>query len=476
MIPLTANAIVEVTGASILSGAPSTTATSVSIDSRRTAAGACFFAIRGDRKDGHEFVPAAAAAGATMLVVSAPPVTVPAAGCGHPAVLQVADTTAALQQLAGWLRRHLDPTVVAITGSLGKTTTKELATALLRTRYRVHATPGNLNNHWGLPLSLLGLGPGHEVMVAELAMSHAGEIRALARLAAPDIAIITNVAPVHMENFTDLDAVAAAKAELAEQIGAGATLIAGADDPRTAAMAARFAPRVGRVLTFGRGEGADVRATGVTTGGEGSRFDLRLPGGERVAVRLQLPGAAGIANFLAAATVAWALEVPVDVIAATAGELQPLANRGALRKLGGVRLVDESYNASPQAVAGALDNLATLPASGRRIAVLGDMLEMGAWTEAVHREAGAQAAAAGVDLLLAVGAQAGHVAAGAAQAGMRDEQIHCFEDAGAAGAWLAPLLADGDAVLVKGSRGVRMERVVEAVVAAAEVTDGVRER
>jgi len=279
-----------------------------------------------------------------------------------------------------------------------------------------------------------------------------------------------------MENFTDLDAVAAAKAELAEELGAGATLIAGADDPRTAAMAARFAPRVGRVLTFGRGERADVRATGVTAGGEGSRFDLHLPGAASAAVRLRLPGAAGVANFLAAAAAAWALEVPAEVIAATAGELRPLANRGALRTLGGVSLVDESYNASPRAVAGALDNLAALPATGRRIAVLGDMLEMGSWTEAVHREAGAHAAEAGVDLLLAVGAQAGHVAAGAAQAGMHAEQIHCFEDAGEAGAWLAPLLADGDAVLVKGSRGVRMERVVEAVVAAAEVTDGVRER
>jgi len=468
MIPLTAEQIATAIDARLVRGDSAATAGAVTIDSRRVGAGDCFFAISGEQHDGHDFVDAAATAGAGIVVVERAPESL---ARDHVAVLQVADTTAALQALGGWLRRELDPTVVAITGSLGKTTTKELAAALIGLRYSVHATPGNLNNHWGLPLSLLGLEPHHDVMVAELAMSRSGEIRALARIAAPDVGVITNVAPAHMENFADLEAVAAAKEELAEELPRSGTLILNADDPRTARMSARGALHVFRVVHFGRQQAADVRAVGVTAVSPGWAFDLEIAGESRP-VRLYLPGLAGIDSFLGAAATAWAVGVSLDDIVAHAPSLRPLANRGDVRRVNDVTLLDESYNASPVAVKAALDTLAALPAEGRRIAVLGDMLEMGEWTGQVHREVGAHATGTGVDLLVAVGAFAGLIAAGASAGGMGADAIVEFDTAEDAAAWLAPRLQRDDALLVKGSRAVHLEHVVNAVTAAAAVSNG----
>ena len=462
MIALRASEIVEAVGGQLLAGDPDALVESVTIDSRLVAAADCFFAIVGERHDGHDFLGDADAAGAAVLVAA----QAPAAHTGDSALVVVEDTTAALQALAASLRVRLDPTVVAITGSLGKTTTKELAVTLLRTRLEVHATPGNLNNHWGLPLSLLGLEPHHQVMVAELAMNRAGEIRALAKLAAPDLGLITNVAPAHMENFADLDAVAAAKAELAEELKPNGVLVVNADDERTMALAEAFSARVAHLITFGRGEGASVWAVDVeaSPSGRGWIFSLAFPETSPLAATLELPGAAGLANFLAAAAIAWALEIPPEVIAETAATLEPLPNRGAVRRLAnGVVLLDESYNASPEAVKGALETLSGIAAEGRRVAVLGDMLELGDWTEATHREIGSRAAELGVDLIVAVGANAQEVAAGARDAGMADDATRRFEDAAEAAAWLMPVLRTGDLVLVKGSRAVHMERVVEAM-------------
>lgn len=470
MIPLTAGQIADVLGARLARGNENAAAGAVSIDSRRIGPGECFFAIAGERFDGHDFAGAALEDGAAVLVLERVPHDLPQ---GDAAVLVVDDTTAALQTLAAWLRRELDPTVVGITGSLGKTTTKELCAALLRLRYRVHATPGNLNNHWGVPLSLLGLEPHHDVMVAEMAMSAPGEIRALARIAQPDVGVITNVAPAHMQNFADLEAVAAAKGELAEELPSSGTLIVNADDARTAAMSA-LAPRISRVLRFGRAQDTDVRAAGVQSTPDGWRFDLVI-GGDPLPVQLHLPGEAGIANFLGAAATAWAVGVEPEAIAAHAVELRPLPDRGAVHRLDHVTLLDESYNASPVAMKAALDTLAALPTASRHIAVLGDMLEMGAWTAQVHREVGEHAAAGDVDLLVAVGAFAGFIVEGAAGAGMDADSILEFETADEAATWLAPRLITGDTVLVKGSRAVHLEHVVSAVTAACAATDSALE-
>ncbi len=472
MIPISAAQISEILSPATISGNPDNIAESVTIDSRTAGAGDCFFAIIGERLDGHDFVDQALAAGAGIVVVERPIQTTEPAGADT-AIIRVDDTTAALQALAGWLRQRLNPTVVAITGSLGKTTTKELAAELLGTRYSVHATPGNLNNHWGLPLTLLGLEARHEVMVAELAMSRAGEIGALSRLADPSIGVITNVAPAHMENFADLDAVATAKGELARELPAAGTLIVNADDPRTDAMPELLAPHVTRVVRFGCGTSADVRATDLAAGPSGGwTLNLHIDSASR-SIDLRLAGAPGVSCFLAAAATAHALEISIDEIAAAAATLEPLPNRGAIRLTGGITLMDESYNASPLAVNAALETLASLATTGRRIAVLGDMLEMGDWTDRVHREAGKKAAEIDVDLLVAVGAGAGLMAEGARATGMARQGIHAFDTAAEAASWLAPRLRDGDTVLVKGSRAVHLERVVHAVTTATTVPNGV---
>ena len=461
MIPLRAREIAEAVGGR-LAGDTDRVAESVTLDSRSAKPGDCFFAIIGERRDGHDFLGNAAAAGAAVLVAQ----RAPEADLDGATLILVDDTTAALQALAGVVRQRLDPTVVAITGSLGKTTTKELAATLLRTRFEVHVSPGNLNNHWGVPLSLLGLEPHHEVMVAELAMSRTGEIRRLARLAAPDLGVITNVAPAHMENFGDLDAVAATKAELVEELPEDGTLVVNADDTRTALLADRLGTEVARVITFGRSESAMVRAVDVEAGagGLGWSFSVSLPDHDPLPVSLSLPGTAGVANFLAAAAVAWALDVPAEIIADTAAALELLPNRGAVRELAsGVVILDESYNASPEAVKGAVDTLAGLAATRRRIAVLGDMLELGAWAEEAHREMGRRAAESAIDLLVAVGVHASVVTGGAREAGMAVEATHGFETAADAAEWLPTHLEAGDLVLVKGSRAVHMERVIEAI-------------
>jgi UDP-N-acetylmuramoyl-tripeptide--D-alanyl-D-alanine ligase len=334
MIPISAAQISDILSSLTISGNPDTVAESVTIDSRTARDGDCFFAIIGERLDGHEFVDQALAAGASIVVVERPVETKGSAGA-DPAIIQVEDTTEALQVLGGWLRQQLNPTVVGITGSLGKTTTKDLTAALLGIRYDVHATPSNLNNHWGLPLSLLGLEAHHQVMVAEMAMSRATEIGALARLADPSIGVITNVAPAHMENFADLDAVAAAKGELARELPASGTLIVNADDPRTDAMPKKLAPHVTDVVRFGCRASADVRATDLAQDSGGWTLNLHIGSAARN-IDLRLAGTPGVSCFLAAAATAHALEISIDEIATGAAKLEPLPDRGAIRRTDGI--------------------------------------------------------------------------------------------------------------------------------------------
>ena len=465
MIRMTASDLGLACGGHLLHGAPEVGVETVVIDSREVAPAACFFAIVGARTDGHEYLEAAISAGASALVVHQDPGQ--RARNAEVAIIEVDNTTAALQALAADIRKRVDPRVVAITGSLGKTSTKHFAAALLQNRWDLHSTPGNLNNHWGLPLSLLGLEEHHEVMVAELGMSGPGEIRALARIASPQIGVITNVAPVHMEFFASVEDVAAAKAELAEELPPTGTLIVNAADPRTAAMATRFAQRVDRVLTFGHDVEADIRAIGAVESADGWRFQLDIRdirGLDPVDVLLPLTGSHTLMNFLAAAAIAHTLETAPEAIAAQARHLTLPAGRGETYDLNdGVRVIDDSYNASPVAMMQSLDRLASRPAAGRKILAAGDMLELGSWSEDAHRDVGVHAARCGIDLLIAVGKWADSIAAGAAAGGMATSRILCFATAEDAGRALTEEVRAGDLVLVKGSRAIHMERIIEAL-------------
>lgn len=455
MAALTLAEVARMTGAAVLQGPPGLTFGSYGIDSRLTGAGELFFAVPG-RRDGHDFVAAAAAAGAAGAVVSRP-VEPPVPGFG---LLLVPDTVAALQDLArGVLALH-PVKIVGVTGSVGKTTTKEFAAALLAARFRVLKSEGNFNNRLGLALSVLRVEAGHDAAVLEMGMSAPGEIRELTRVAPPDVAVVTNIAPVHLEFFRDLDGIARAKKEILDGARPGATAVLNADDPRVMGIAADFR---GRRVTFGLAPGADVRAASVAPRGyAGYEIDLRY-GNEQGFLPFSFLNRAAVADLLAAAAVSLALGLRLAEIVPVAAALRPSPRRGLLVEApGGVRVYDDAYNSSPRALEAALTGLAGLPAR-RRVAVLGDMLELGQGGPDFHRAAGETVARTGWDLLVAVGPLAAAMAEGALAAGLGAAAILRFADAPSAAAAVAGLVRDGDLVLVKGSRGMRMETVVEAL-------------
>jgi len=455
---LTAADVAEATGGSLVSGDPALSIGGFSIDSRRLAAGELFFAIRGLRFDGHDFVPGALAAGAAGVVVRAPLSPPPACGV----VIVVDDTVRALQALARWIRRRSAAAVVAVTGSAGKTTTKEAIAAMLAARYRVFRNQGNLNNHIGLPLSLLELRRRPDIAVVELGMSHSGEIRTLVAIAEPDVRVWTNVAEVHTEFFASLEAVADAKAEILEHATATTLLVANADDPLVMARAAAFR---GRVLTFGLAQHADVTAVDLEERGlDGFAARLRTPAGD-APLRVPLLGRANVLNVLAAACVAVHFDVPPDVIAGRAAHLEAASHRGeVLRLAGGVTLVDDCYNSNPRALRGVLEVIGREAGTARRIAVLGEMLELGPQSRALHEMCGRVAAAAGLRYLITVGGD-GARALGESAVGAGMDPRHVFHaDASAQAAdTLLTLVRPGDLVLVKGSRGIRTDIVVDRV-------------
>jgi UDP-N-acetylmuramoyl-tripeptide--D-alanyl-D-alanine ligase len=460
-IALSAAEIAAATGGRVVSGSPDQRTDGWSIDTRSMAAGDLFVAVRGDRFDGHEFVAAALAAGAVGAVVTETP-ALPEAGTAGPAplLIQVADTTRALQDAAREVRRRSGATVVAITGSAGKTTTKELTAEFLSAKYTVFRNRGNLNNHIGLPLSLLELRSRPEVAVVELGMNHAGEIRTLVGIAEPEVRVWTNVGDAHAGFFASIDAIADAKAEILDQARPGDLLVANADDPRIRARAGRFG---GRLRTFGVSDGADYRASGVRHRGlDGMAAALSTPHGN-VDVATPLLGTGNLLNLLAAAAVAVELGVPLDAIAERAATLKPAARRGELLRLpGGITLVDDSYNSSPAALTKALETVAAASGSARKIAVLGEMLELGAHADRLHADCGQAAARAGLDLLIAVGGDSARRLAEAARAaGMGASAVIHVATSAEAADLAQQKVRPGDLVLVKGSRGVRTDLVAD---------------
>jgi UDP-N-acetylmuramoyl-tripeptide--D-alanyl-D-alanine ligase len=458
-IAVTATLIAAATGGTVVQGDALRAISGVSIDSRSLAAGDLFVAIRGDRFDGHRFVADALTAGAAGAMVDTVAADLPVA-TGDPFLVRVPDTIRGLQDLARDVRRQSGTRVVAITGSAGKTTTKEITAEFLASRYRVFRNRGNLNNHIGLPLSLMELRLRPDVAVVELGMNHAGEIRTLVDIAEPDIRVWTNVGDAHLGFFASADAIADAKGEILEQATATTTLVANAADARIMARVGAFA---GRVVTFGVGVAADVAATDIETRGlAGTAATLKTPAG---AARLETPllGLGNLANVLAAAAVALEREIPLAEIVRIAATLRPAARRGEVARLpGGVTLIDDSYNASPSALRRALETIAAAAGCARKAAVLGEMLELGDHAVALHRACGEAAAAAGLSWLITVGGVPAQALGEAAiAAGMPAAAVaHAATKAEAAELALRRV-RPGDLVLVKGSRGIGTDVVAD---------------
>jgi UDP-N-acetylmuramoyl-tripeptide--D-alanyl-D-alanine ligase len=421
--------------------------TGVAIDSRAVRPGDLFVALPGERVDGRAFVGDAAARGAAAVLLAAPD--------DHPLPQVVAaDPLAALQRVAGAEREIASFRLVGITGSVAKTTTKAYLAALLATRFRVGATAGSRNSQAGFPVELCNQPAGLDWMVAELGMNHAGELDRLGAVARPDALLYTVIAPAHLEFFADLEAIAAAKAELIPHLATDGVLVLNGADPRVARLAERFA---GRIVRYGVPLASDLWLENWDAQGLlGAAFTLRGPGVD-LEVEWDVPGQHQARNLLAAAACALALGVDPGGIPAAAASLRPAARRGEVHALpGGVTLIDDSYNASPLAVRQLLELLAVTP--GRRVAVLGEMLELGPTTTQLHREVG-ELAGRSTDLLVAVG---GPPARALAEAAIGIE-VHAVADAGQALALLRGLLHDGDVVLVKGSRGIGLDRVVDGL-------------
>jgi UDP-N-acetylmuramoyl-tripeptide--D-alanyl-D-alanine ligase len=375
------------------------------------------------------------------------------------ALIIVPDTVAALQALANRVRRESGSAVVAVTGSAGKSTTKEITAAFLGARYKVFRNRGNLNNQIGLPLSLLELRKKPDIGVFELGMNHYGEISVLVRIADPDVRVWTNVGAAHLEFFGTVEAVAEAKSEILEGADRDTLLVANADDDLVMRHAGRFA---GRVRTFGVERPADVRALAVQDLGiDGTAALIRTPVGE-AELRTSLPGVANLSNVLAAIAVAIRFDIPLADIVERARALTPVARRGEVLRLRELTIVDDSYNSNPQALSRALAMLAGEAKFPRRVAVLGEMLELGEASTNLHRSAGEEAARAGVAVLIAVGgAGAQALAEGAVRAGMPAASVRYVEDSQKAAEVARAVIKPGDLILVKGSRGIRTEVVVD---------------
>lgn len=444
------------TGGRVLAGDPSAPVGRVVIDSRVVEAGDCFVAIKGERLDGHTFVRGAVAAGASAVIVEDPH----SVEDGSAIVIHVDDTTAALQSLARHVRRESGARVVAITGSAGKTTTKEICAELLSARYRVFRNKGNLNNHIGLPLSLLELRSRPDVAVVELGMNHPGEIRTLVGIAEPNVRVWTNVGDAHLGFFPSADAIADAKAEILESASAEDVLVANVDDAR---ITSRIGAFPGRRVTFGTSGDADVRASGVDFRGlDGVRARVRTPSGD-FDLSTPLLGSGNLYNVLAATAVAVTFGVDPGEIASRARTLRPAYHRGELLRLpGGVTLIDDSYNSSPSALKTSLEVVRAASGSARKIAVLGEMLELGDHATDLHRACGRAAQAAGVDVLIVAGGKPARAMADEARAaGMDARSVVVADDKVAAGEALRQVVRPGDLVLVKGSRGIGLDKVVD---------------
>ncbi len=430
----------------------------ISIDSRTLRAGELFFAIRGPRQDGHQFIPNALLGGASGVVAESDYIQ-PENFPEERVLIKVEDTHQALKDLASAVRRRWNGACVGITGSMGKTTVKEFTAQMMESAYSVYRSPGNYNNLYGLPLAIFGLEPSHSIGVFEMGMSAPGEIAEMCRIAEPTIGIITNVAPVHLEFFNSLEDIARAKEELAEALPADGTLIYNGDIPPVRDIAARFG---GHKISFGFADGADVHAGQIEiVSTEETRFRLACRGTDTI-VTIPMAGAHFVKNALPAVALAGHYGLAPDQIAENLRHMRQASMRGRILHFReGFSVIDDSYNSNPEALMSMTEVLCRLPSFGRRILVAGEMLELGPDSAILHHECGRFASKAGVDAVIGVRAAASEIVRGARDEGMSDKQARFFQNAVEASAFLQKDIRKGDLVLIKGSRGVRMETIIQ---------------
>jgi len=431
-------------------------ATGYSIDSRTIGAGELFFAVRGERLDGHDYVAAALERGAIAAVVHAD--WSANAEIDEEQLLRVeGDVLSAMQMLATAVRRIWDKRVIGVTGSAGKTTTKEFVAQVLGAKFNVLKSAGNLNNNFGVPLQLLRIEPEHDVAVIEMGMNHAGEIALLAKIAEPEWAVVSNVAPVHLEHFADgIAGIARAKYELVEALPADGVAILNGDD----AYVSQFGRGMdGRAVYYGLRETADVRAEEIVEAGvDGVRFTV-VAGGEREPVRLALMGRHNVYNALAGIAVGLRSGMTLAACARAVETMQPTEKRGQVIEWHGARIVNDCYNSNPRALDAMTDALLAVKAS-RHIVVAGEMLELGPEAAALHAACGTNMAQKGISIVIGVRGNAKYLAEAARVQGAEAVFV---ETPAEAGAWLRQNLRDGDAVLLKASRGVRLEGALAAL-------------
>jgi len=459
MANLTAGQVEAGTGGILLEGSRESPISGVSIDSRTLLPGDLFFAIRGVNQDGHRFIRAALDQGASGAVFDRDfdPSGLPAGSI----LLQVADTHRALKSLASEVRSRWRGSLVAITGSVGKTTTKEFAVHVLESEYSVYRSPGNYNNLFGLPLSLLGLSDEDHIGIFEMGMSAPGEIAEMCRIARPDVGVLTNVAPVHLEFFESIDGIARAKGELTEGLPAEGTLIYNIDDERVREIARRYR---GNRISFGFSESADVRADEIEESGLNlTRFRLSCGGRTRRA-HIPLLGRHYVLNVLPAVALGLHYRISLDQMAECLHDLRQVEMRGEIHTLAnGIVLFDDSYNSNPMALRQMISNLAAVPGASRRILVAGEMLELGNASRELHYMCGEWAARSGIDIVVGVQGDAAELVRGARAGGLPEERTGFFANPEAAVDYLRGSLRPGDVLLVKGSRGVHLEKTVRAL-------------
>jgi len=458
----TVNKILEATGGELLCGDHTQRFEKVSIDSRNISAADLFVAIVGEVHDAHRFIDDVIQAGVNGLVVAKKKkgkLPIAEWRAREIACVAVDDTTRALGDLAAFHRSRTGVSLIAITGSNGKTTTRQMTASVVARKFSTLSTIGNYNNQIGVPLTLLKLTPEHEWAVVELGTNSPGEIARLARMCTPDIGVITNIGPAHLEGLGSLDGVMHEKSQLIDHLKSGGRVVLNADDRRVYKIAGRTKKDV---VLFGLSKNAAIRATALQEKVTGISFSLDLPG-ESLGVDLKVPGQFMVTNALAAAAVGYLLKLPIAEIKSGLETFEPVWGRmNVFQTANGIHIIDDTYNANPDSMQGAISTLTALRANSRSVFVAGDMLELGRRSEALHRQVGAWVAVANIDRMLITGEFAKAVISGAVDAGMmrnhiftgsRDELLEELQN----------FLQPGDWVLIKGSRGARMDTIVEGL-------------